>query len=265
MSNSEFRRYLRHPDDPRIKGISDHNAYTWAEQALSTPRGKKLFSKWRELYLTSEYEGVRIEGKLETSHFNLVDEGAPIKEMVESANKLINSLDSREKEKIQFNLESRERRAWMNPEVYMNQYGLRLEELPKSKRHSILEVIRATLSPSGFDRVRKLMKINHFLGHLVQGQGVMNEFSYNFLIFGSPSLTTPWGWSFYGHHLCLNVLAIGPQIVISPIFMGAEPNCIDEGELSGTIVFENEEKIALELIQSFSEELLKEAQLVVPE
>jgi hypothetical protein len=45
-----------------------------------------------------------------------------------------------------------------------------------------------------------------------------------FSLYGKPSLTEPWGYSLFGHHLSLNIFVLGKQITASPIFLGAEPN-----------------------------------------
>jgi hypothetical protein len=105
------------------------------------------------------------------------------------------------------------------------------------------------------------MRINGFLGELVQGTKVMNEYSYNFVMFGEPSTTQPWGWSFYGHHLCLNVFLYKRHIVISPWFTGAEPNEIDSGPYKGTRILTREEELGLQLMQSLSPSLQQKTQI----
>lgn len=107
------------------------------------------------------------------------------------------------------------------------------------------------------------MRINHFLGVLVDSPRVMNEFSYNFVLFGTPSTTRPWGWSFYGHHLCLNLFFYKSQIVASPWFTGAEPNEIDAGPHAGTRIMQAEEEMGLRLMQSLPAETQKMAQVYV--
>ena len=54
-----------------------------------------------------------------------------------------------------------------------------------------------------------------------------------------------------GHHLSLNCLVIGRQMVLSPTFMGAEPTYIDEGPWAGRRLFQDEENLGLELMRSF--------------
>ncbi|KAI0530004.1 hypothetical protein GGR58DRAFT_494948 [Xylaria digitata] len=106
------------------------------------------------------------------------------------------------------------------------------------------------------------MCINHFLGELVQAPRVMNEHSYNFALFGAePSTTRPWGFSFYGHHLCLSVFLYKTQIVISPWFTGAEPNVIDAGPCKGTRILDAEERLGLQLMQSLAPEIQDKARV----
>lgn len=117
-----------------------------------------------------------------------------------------------------------------------------------------MTILRTTLSPEGYAKATSAMRINHFLGDLVNAPKVMNEFSYNFVLFGRPSTTRPWGWSFYGHHLCLNIFLYQGQVIASPWFTGAEPNEIDSGPYAGASIMQVEEKLGLELMQSLSAE-----------
>jgi hypothetical protein len=107
------------------------------------------------------------------------------------------------------------------------------------------------------------MRINHFLGQLVELPRIMNQHSYNFLLFGTPSASPsqPWGWLLYGHHLCISCFFRGPQIVISPTFTGAEPNIIDEGEWKGTAILHKEGHLGLELMQSLETDQQKKVQI----
>lgn len=89
----------------------------------------------------------------------------------------------------------------------------------------------------------------------------MNKFSYNFLLFGEPSADKAWGWSLYGHHLCLTVFLQGNQVVISPTFTGAEPNLIDQGPWAGTAILHKEGDLGLKLMQSLPAETQRSAQI----
>jgi len=56
-----------------------------------------------------------------------------------------------------------------------------------------------------------------------------------------------------GHHLVINYFILGDQIVMTPTFMGSEPNYIADGENAGIRTFENEEKPGLKLYNSLDD------------
>jgi hypothetical protein len=80
---------------------------------------------------------------------------------------------------------------------------------------------------------------------------------------GLELLTRPWGWNFFGHHLCLNVVFVGKRMIVGPTFMGAEPDRIDTGPHAGTRLFTQEEIRGLDLMRDLSEENKERAQVNV--
>ena len=171
---------------------------------------------------------------------------------MDNFNNLLSKLTSEQKDKVTYPLDAREWRAWSNPEFLLRPFGLRLEELDQSLISSIHNILKTTFSPEGYTKALSAMRINHFLGELCQIPQIMNENSYNFLIFGQPSTTQPFGFLLYGHHLCISTFLRGPQLIISPWFTGAEPNIIDSGPWSGTEILTNEAGLGLQLMQSLS-------------
>lgn len=158
-------------------------------------------------------------------------------------------------------MNAREWRCWSNPEPLLRPLGLRLEEVSEEVAVAILKVIQSSLSEEGYQKALGSMRINHYLGELVELPQIMNKYSYNFLVFGTPSSTEAWGWSLYGHHLCLAAFIKDKQIVVSPTFTGAEPNVIDEGEWKGTAILHPEGDIGLALMQSLPEKQQQKAQI----
>lgn len=158
-------------------------------------------------------------------------------------------------------MDAPEWRTWSNPEFLLSDKGIRLDEISPELRDKVFEVLKLTLSPEGYQKALGAMRVNGFLGELVESPAVMNEFSYNFVLFGDPSTTRPWGFSFYGHHLCLNIFFYKSQIVVSPWFTGAEPNLIDDGKYKGTRILATEEKLGLQLMQSLPAEKQARAQI----
>ena len=197
MAASDFRSHLRKADDPRIAGIEQLDARGWAQRMLAHPRAGPLLAGWRQTYLESEFRGVTTDGRLREGLFLPEEQAAPAAAMLQAVGHLLPLLDGDEQAQLRYPLDAREWRGWLNPEAYLHPFGLRLEEVRPAVREAILAVLQASLSAQGYQRARDLMRINHFLGELVNGPRVMNEYSYNFCLFGDPSATAPWGWSFF--------------------------------------------------------------------
>ncbi|CZS94919.1 uncharacterized protein RAG0_04731 [Rhynchosporium agropyri] len=220
-----FRDIIPSPDHPRIAGIHNHDA-------------SKLVYDYAE------------------------DEGAPTEEIIEKVDELMVELSEVDKKAVHCGeVTDDDFRIWSNPELYMNPGGLRLDECSADVQRAIHSILKASTFSQGYEKILGCCRTNGFLGHLVNGRKVLNEHSYHFRLFGTPSLTSPWGYTFFGHHLCLNVVFLGKRMVIGPIFMGAEPDRIDEGPHAGLRLFRAEELESLKLMQSLPKELQDKATL----
>ena len=253
-----FRDLLFPVDSPRLAPFRGMDARTFGMEALKHAMPAGMVAAWKKLY-AEPYFGITCNGNKESGLFQIRDEGAPTERLVAAAKGLLAVLSSCERGAVQYSVDAPEWRVWSNPEFLFNPCGLRLEELGSESRSAILRLIETSLSPKGFDKARGCMKTNAFLGQLCQLETIMNEWSYNFLLFGAPSLDGPWGWNLYGHHLCLNCFVLGGQMVISPTFMGAEPNIIDEGPNKGLKLFNTEENVGLALMRSLPSSLRERA------
>ncbi|KAK1531230.1 hypothetical protein CPAR01_10879, partial [Colletotrichum paranaense] len=111
----------------------------------------------------------------------------------------------------------------------------------------------------------KQMSVRKSRYSLRLGFGYMIMLAFSFTLFGEPSETEPWGYMLFGHHLCLNVFIARQQMVIGPVFIGAEPNVvrkiIDEGLDKGLTLCANEGQLGLQLMQSLPPILQQKAQI----
>lgn len=263
QAKSHYGQYLPDLTQPRFTNMSKQNYREYAEefkQSARPPWIHALWTYWRELF-KEPYKGISTDGKIIPDLFPIQDEGMPIEEITDAANQLLLLLNENQKQTLSYHIDSPEWRTWSNPEFLLSDKGLRLEDVSPQIRDAILKVLQSTLSPEGYEKALSAMRINHFLGELCQCLSVCSELSYNFVLFGSPSTTQPWGISFYGHHLCLNIFLYRTQVVISPWFTGAEPNEIDSGPYAGTRILHVEEALGLQLMQSLSPDLQAKAQI----
>ncbi|WP_306322068.1 MULTISPECIES: DUF3500 domain-containing protein [unclassified Streptomyces] len=247
MSSAAYRQYLFPPDHPRIQELKGLDPYAYREvaQAEGTFTGG-LIRGWRPLY-KNDFRGITEDGRLREGLHPLEparpDEKAPVDDMVAAAQKLLAVLDAESRDRISHPVDAVEWQTWANPEFMQFDTGLRLEFQAPEVRDAALALVRASLSAKGYDEVRTMMRINGFLGEVVELENILGEFSYNIALYGTPDAHAPWGWQLYGHHCAVNCLVVEGRSVIGPVFLGAEPNQIDVGPHAGTTAFT--ERIAL--------------------
>ena len=123
-----------------------------------------------------------------------------------------------------------------------------LDDLTDLQRDAAMAVIEATMSPRGFEEARTVMALNRALGDFVRmHHHSLREWTYWFTIYGEPSEEGTWGWQLMGHHLVMNCLISRGELVLSPVFMGAEMVEIDEGPLAGASALREEQAAGLAL------------------
>jgi hypothetical protein len=255
MTRPDYRPFLPKPGQSKIAGST---ARAHADARRQSPRAQEFFAQWGKL-LAEPFKGITTDGNAIPGLYQLAPNGAPVAAMTEAAKALLGLLTEAQRSASCFPADSNTWRRWQNTENYFEDYGLRLEEISDAQREAVLAILRPSLSAKGYQMSRDVMRLNRFLGDLVGGPAVLGEWSYNFCLFGAPSLSEPWGWQLFGHHLSLNCMIIGGQMVLTPTFWGAEPSHADVGPFAGTTLFEDEERAGLTLMRSFSPEQQRRA------
>jgi Protein of unknown function (DUF3500) len=233
----EFRSYLFPHDHPRLAEVRGLDPHTYREAARKegTFTGG-LVAGWTPLY-RNEFRGVTEDGVLREGLYPLEParpgEEAPVGAMVAAARDLLAALTPEDRARVSFDVDAVEWQTWANPEFMQFDTGLRLEFQPPEVREKALALVRASLSPEGFELAHAMMLVNGFLGEVVDLETILNEWSYNVALYGEPDLRAPWGWQLYGHHCALNCLVVEGRMVLSPVFLGAEPDEIDAGPHAG--------------------------------
>lgn len=255
MSRPDFRPFVPAPGQSRISGPT---ARTHTEARLKSPRAQELFGGWAEL-AKAPFTGITTDGHVLPGLFSLQPSEVPTAAMIAAAVALLAAASPAERTAMSFPVDSDRWRAWQNTELYVEDYGLRLDEVGDGMRDAVMAVLRASLSAKGYETSRSVMRLNRFLGDLVGSPAVLGEWSYTFCLFGAPSANEPWGWQLFGHHLTLTCLVVGRQMVLTPTFMGAEPAYADTGPFAGISLFDDEERDGLALMCSLTPEQQRQA------
>jgi Protein of unknown function (DUF3500) len=255
MSDSDYHPFVPTPGHSNIAGPTPR-AHTQAR--LQNPRAKDLFGTWAQL-AAAPFAGITTDGRVRPGLFSLAPADAPTPAMVEAVNALLHRLSPAQRSATCLPVDSELWRHWQNTELYVEHHGLRLDEASGAIREAVMAVLRTSLSGKGYDVARDVMRLNRFLGDLVGGPDVLGEWAYIFCLFGTPSESEPWGWQLFGHHLSLNCFVIGRQMVLTPCFLGAEPNYADSGPFAGTRLFADEERAGLSLMRSLSADQQRQA------
>jgi hypothetical protein len=246
MSRLDYRPHLPGPGESKIAG---HDSESHAAARLAGGRAADLFAQWAKL-AEQPFTGLTTDGAIREGLFSLKPEGAPAAAMAEAATALIGALTPAERARTCHEVGSPIWRRWQNTEIFVEEHGLRLEHASEEVRARAMAVVAASLSDRGYRDTVAVMRLNAFLGLVLNAPGVLNRWSYNFAVFGEPSTADPWGWQLWGHHLAVSCLTINGQMVLTPCFMGAEICHADHGPDEGVELFNDHELKGLALMNA---------------
>lgn len=221
------------------------------EEVMAQPMIRDIHALWGDLQ-AAPFVGVTTDGTARPAPRAATPNGAPVAAMVEAAQALLAGLDGATQAALCRPMISADWRRWHNMPLQWTRDGISLEDFSDAGRAGFMALVQATLGDSGFAHVQELMAINRFSGELIGRVAYLNEWCYQPAIFGTPSLTDPWGWQLYGHHLALNVVVIGDHMTVSPVFLAAEPTVVDAGPARGADAFIENEEAGIALIRGLS-------------
>jgi len=187
------------------------------------------------------FVGVTLNGTPRRNLYTLTDTGTRPNDAVAAAHTYLDTLPSHQRTVAQLPMNSPDWRLWTNAIPTWTPKGMKIERLSDHQRNLVLDVIRASLSETGYSAVRSAMQLNGALGELIDDyRDTLTEFSYWFTVFGEPTSGEPWGWQLMGHHIDLHCVFIDSQIVFAPVFLGAEPSRAVAGTYEGVYGFSEE-------------------------
>ncbi len=203
--------------------------------------------------LKAPFKGITVSGEIVEGLFPIKATGVSTEETRQAAESFLASLSEQQRTKTSFAINDDEWRRWSNVDngLYARQ-GVSIKELDQVQRALAFDLMQQALSAKGYQLSKNIMKTDQTLRELNDDDPTFDEELYFFTIMGTPSKTEPWGWQLDGHHLVINYFILGDQVVMTPVFMGAEPVITTTGKHKGNTLFQDEQNIGLKFMQSLS-------------
>ncbi|GLR17489.1 DUF3500 domain-containing protein [Portibacter lacus] len=166
----------------------------------------------------------------------------------------INALNPSQKEKVMMDFDHENRTNWhFLPAKSFPRKGLSLAELNEDQKAKFDQLLRSTLSESGYHKTHAIIDLENVLAEIEGKPDYRDPLKYFISIFGTPG-ESEWSWSFTGHHVFLHFTYVDNKVSMSPRFFGANPGVVRTGAKKGTAVLMQEEQAGLALINSMDEE-----------
>ena len=198
------------------------------------------------------FKGITNNGIVVPGLYPIQKTGVPTDPITEAAEDFLASLTPEQRANTLFAVETDEWRKWSNIHRTLMRHGTPLFEMTDVQRDRAFALLRETLSTQGFETARDIIRLNETVMEMTGRFDEYGEDLYWFSIMGTPSVTEPWGWQIDGHHLNINTLVLGDQMVVTPTFLGSEPVYAQSGKYAGTRVFKAEEEQGLAVIRALS-------------
>ena len=155
--------------------------------------------------------------------------------MVQTANAFLASLTPQQRAKAVLSFDDQERFVWQEAPGVRS--GVVLRELSEPQKRLAMELLRSGTGDGGYQRIQMSIARETVLSaqqKAPEGQALRDPSLFYITIFGTPSATTPWGWTFEGHHISTHFTVRGNQVSAAPMFLGSQPNDLPAARLEGT-------------------------------
>lgn len=192
-----------------------------------------------------------------------------INEVFKAANEFIATLNQAESSKTIYAFSDSLRYKWTNlPIGLVPRPGIAYGSLTDKSRLAFHRILSSILSSQGYLKTTSIMRLDDILNELYQQAYVDKQIDEKLLkrmqdlkwahgnffisIFGTPSLSAPWGLNFGGHHIALSFSTDGKSISVSPYFIGTDPSEVKSGKYAGLRLLSKEEDYGFMLINSLN-------------
>lgn len=183
-------------------------------------------------------------------------DGSATAGIVAAANAFLGTLSDAEKQTGLFDwTDTAQKQRWSNfPSGAFERAGLMWGDLSAVQQTALLQVMQATLSDDGYQRVLAEWHADDALAaQSGGGRALFGSAYYYVALIGAPSATDPWQWQYGGHHVTINATIVGPNLALTPSFIGVQPATYTDANGTTVRPLGDIEDEALALIGSLDE------------
>jgi hypothetical protein len=238
--------------DPRTRRLSETAAQRGPNRPLFTKGGPPNYVEKSLAAAAEPFKGITSDGNIIPGLFHIQKTGVSTQSIREAAEDFLGSLTAEQCGKTLFPIDTDQWRKWSNIHPTLMRHGTPLFEMSDLQRDHAFALLRESLSQRGFEEALDIMHLNETVQEMTGRLDEYGEDLYWLSIMGTPSTTEPWGWQWDGHHLIINYLILGDQVVVTPTFLGAEPVHAKAGKYAGLRVFKADEDRGLSLVRELS-------------
>jgi hypothetical protein len=194
-------------------------------------------------------------------------EATSAQQMTDAARALLAVLDEAQVKATTFALDAEERSHWSNvPYRAHRRPGLRLGDLDREALLRVHDLLRASLSSQGYQKVAGVIRLDDINRAQQVARLAVNATAFqkeqaesfgsaNYFVsfFGDPRRDSSWGWLLQGHHLAVSFTVASGKTAFLPMFVGATPLSVAEDVETGWSALAQEVTRGVELVTSLTE------------
>ncbi len=239
--------------DPRTRSLSETCNERGPSRPLFTKGGPPNYVEKSLAAAATPFKGITSDGNVISGLYGIQTTGISTQSIREAAEAFLGSLTSEQRAKALFPVDTDQWRKWSNIHPTLMRHGTPLFEMTDAQRDAAFALLRESLSQQGFEEALNIMHLNETVQEMTGRLDEYGEDLYWLSIMGTPSATEPWGWQWDGHHLIINYFVLGDQVVVTPMFLGAEPVHATIGKYAGLRIFKADEDRGLALARTLSD------------
>ncbi|WP_340111896.1 DUF3500 domain-containing protein [Maribellus mangrovi] len=179
------------------------------------------------------------------------------------------SLSPNQQKQVNYSFDDSLRTKWTNLPVGMaKRPGIRYGDLSEESMVQFHQLLTTLFSSQGYLKTTSIMKLDDILNEVYETAYEKKEISddlidelralnwgygnYYIAVWGDPADTEPWGFKFAGHHISINLSAVGDNFSLTPFFLGTDPAEVHTTKYAGLRVLSKEEDYGFLLINSLT-------------